>query len=265
MRKIEFNLMQIIVENEKSVERFVNPNKEMFDVIDRTSYSLDGTYYDVKYENQDEYLWLYFNYGKSFPRNDKIINVGTGEERDNSREVDEAELLGQLFVCYSYKKQLLYISSIKKKTVVESFLKENIGLNIEVKSFYKNKEEFISVLDKVDKIRFTQANNLFAQNSKQRQALIDLTGTDAPESFTIEASYNSHKLDGFLNTLFNCHEQSQIDALVICGRDESNMSFVYNLDSFCKKIEILVEKDDSGLYNPDSVKQSLLNNISDER
>ena len=266
MERIGFSLMQLIVESDVETERFVIPTKDFFDCIDNTPITNDGVYYEVECENNNEYLWLYFNFGKASPRNDKITNIETGEKKDNSRKNDEAELLDQLFVLYSYDKKILYISNSKKKKIVELLLKQNAKQDVSIKSFYKNPTEIISILKKVDKIKFTHTSNLFNQDSKERQALIDLTGTDAPESFTIEASYSTHKISNFLHVLFTGQEDNKISDLVICGRDESDFNFIYNTDSFSRRIDALCEKsNESGMFNPENVKQSLLNVIKNEK
>ena len=265
MEKIGFCLMQLIVESKIGPERFINPTKTLFDGLDKTSLITDDVYYEVECENCDDYLWLYYNYGKASPRNDTIINISTGKKKNNSRKNDEAELLDQLFVLYSYRKQILYISNSKKKKAVEQFLKQSTKQEILIKSFYKNPTEIMSILKNVDKIKFTHVNNLFSQGSKERQALLDLTGTDAPESFTIEASYNSHKITSFLQSLFRGQDESRISDLVICGRDESDFSFVYNVDSFSRRVDIICMRDEgSGLFNPESLKKELLKTIKDE-
>ncbi len=258
--------MQLIVESDVGTERFVNPTKDLFDSIDNTPITNDGVYYEVECENNNEYLWLYLNFGKASPRNDKITNIETGEKKDNSRKNDEAELLDQLFVLYFYDKKTLYISNSKKKKIVELLLKRNTKQDFNIKSFYKSPNEIISILKKIDKIKFTHKSNLFNQNSKERQALIDLTGTDAPESFTIEASYSTHNISNFLRVLFNGQEDNRISDLVICGRDESDFNFIYNTDSFSRRIDTLCEKiNESGMFNPENVKQSLLNVIKNEK
>ena len=258
--------MQLIVESSNTPERFVNPTKENFSCLENTSFHNDKIYYEIECEKQDEYLWLYFNYGKPSPRNDKVTNVETGQKKDNTRNIDEAELLDQLFALYHYNKNILYLSSSKKKKVVEAFLKEKTKLDMTIKSFYKNPDDVISILKKVDKVKFTQAKNLFTQDSIERKALIDLTGTDAPESFTIEASYSTHKIETFLRRLFDGQKNSKISDLLICGRDESNFNFVYNIDSFSRKIDVQSTKDnESGMYEPNSVKTSLLDTIRNEK
>ena len=266
MERISFSLMQLIVESEVGTERFIHPTKEHFDCMNNTSLTNDGVYYEVVCENTNNYLWLYLNFGKASPRNDKITNIETGDKKDNFRNVNEAELLDQLFVLYSYDKKILYISNTKKKKIVELLLEQNSKQDFTIKSFYKNPTEIISILKKIDKIKFTHASNLFNQDSKERQALIDLTGTDAPETFTIEASYRTHQITNFLRTLFNGHEANKISNLVICGRDESDFNYVYNTDSFSRRIDALCKKnDESGMFNPESVKQSLLNLIENEK
>lgn len=266
MERVSFSLMQLIVESEVGAERFINPTKDHFNCIENTPLTNDGVYYEVDCDNTNEYLWLYLNYGKASPRNDKLTNINNGDKKDNTRNIDEAELLDQLFVLYSYEKKILYISNSKKRKIVELLLKQNTKQDFCIKSFYKSPTEIISILKKVDRIKFTHASNLFNQNSKERQALIDLTGTDAPETFTIEASYSTHKISSFLYSLFNGKEENKISDLVICGRDESNFNFIYNTDSFSRRIDALCEKsNESGMFNPESVKQSLLNVIKNEK
>ncbi len=266
MERISFSIMQLIVESDVETERFILPTKDHFNCMENTPLINDGVYYEVVCENNNEYLWLYLNFGKASPRNDKITNIETGDKKDNSRNTNEAELLDQLFVLYSYDNKILYISNSRKKKIIELLLKQNTKQDFSIKSFYKNPTEIISILKKIDKIKFTHASNLFNQDSKERQALIDLTGTDAPETFTIEASYSTHKITNFLNTLFNGKEQNKISDLVICGRDESDFNFIYNTDSFSRRIDALCEKcDESGMFNPENVKQSLLNAIKNEK
>ena len=258
--------MQMIVESNVGPERFINPTKQLFDCIKNVSMTIDGVYYEVESENQEDYLWLYFNYGKATPRNDKITNIETGQKKDNSRKNCEAELLDQLFALYSYKKDVLYLSNSRKKKVIEQLLQQNAKQNVFIKSFIKSTDEIISILKKVDKIKFTHVSNLFNRESKERQALLDLTGTDAPETFTIEASYNTHNITNFLRVLFNGQEECKISDLVICGRDESDFNFVYNVDNFSRRIDVICERSgESGMFNPNNIKQSLLKTIENEK
>lgn len=142
-------------------------------------------------------------------------------------------------------------------------LHEQLKRSFITKSFFKDKEEFISILKSVSKISFTEAKELFNQSSPERKALTDLTGTDAPDKFTIEAEY-SHpfEIQPFLDKLFNSRDNDTLKELMICGKDESNFSVLYNQDTFLKRITIKCDKEESGKFNPDTVLNQLLGEVS---
>ncbi len=99
-------------------------------------------------------------------------------------------------------------------------------------------------------------------DSKQKQALIDLTGTDAPERFEISAKYPKNKsFIEFIKRLAQGKRENKINSLSICGIDESGFQSVYNVDSFQQKIKISCQKDANGKFAIDSVLDGLLKKI----
>lgn len=262
--KINFALLQMLVDSSTAIERFTSPTYENFASLksDTQWVGEDGSFYDVEIENTDKYLWLYFQFGNASPRSDTVTNVDTGEHLENQRKENEAELLNQLFVLYLYTKNTLYMSSTKKIRLLQQFLKDKINQDIEIKHFFKTPEDMIQVLESVSSIRFTSTANLFNANSPERKALVDLTGTDAPNTFTIEATYKAYKLKNFILDLINKRKNSQIQNLVICGRDVKDMELVYNIDSLTNRIEVFCEKQDkTGMFNANNVKSNLLNKV----
>ena len=202
-----------------------------------------------------------FEYGKPNPRDEKVTNIDTTQKRDNDRKKNEVELLNQLFVLYTDSKTL-YLSNAKKKKLLKKFLCDKLKEEVIIKNFYKTDNEIIQILKDVDKIQFTYVKNLFNQNYKQRQALKDLTGIEAPDKFTIEAEYKRSKpLVNWLEQLFVAKRDYQISELVICGRNEDNFEFVYNVDTFIRKFDINCPMDDNGKFNQSDVLEELLNNI----
>ena len=126
----------------------------------------------------------------------------------------------------------------------ENMIREKLPENFRVKKFLKSKDDFISILKEISEISFTDAENLFNQNSKKRQALIDLTGTAAPEKFTLDVKYSkgSNIID-FISELIKSREKSELDNLIIKGTDEDNFNFVFNVESFIQKIYIPCDKE----------------------
>lgn len=266
MDTINFNMMQMIVSSKE--ERFVAPTFNTFQSLSqKDNFTFNENYfYEVNIENKEEYLWMYFDYGKTKPRDINVTNIITGTKKDNHRGVDEVELLNQIFCIYYYKKHTLYMSNIKQKSIVEKFLKERLEIDVNIKYFYKTPEEFIDALISVDKISFTYVTDLFNADSRKRQALIDLTGTDSPDRFTIEAKYDKHSIKNFLRDLIKSKEKYEIKDLVICGLDDDKFGIVYNSETFVKKIDILCDKiEETGKFNEVTAKENIINKIRDER
>lgn len=267
MEKISFNLLQIIEETKTSGERFVNPDISFFNLLEEeTKYIFENNYYEVIILKDTDYIWMTFNYGNPNPRDEKVTNIETSEKRDNDRKENEVELLSQLFVLYD-NTRTLYISNAKKKKLLETFLKDKLQADLTIKGFYKTEKEIINILKDVSKIQFTHANNLFSQDSKQKQALRDLTGMDAPDKFTIEAEYKrSNPLTNWIEQLFEAKNNQQISDLVICGRNESKFNFIYNVDTFSRKLDICCNREANGKFKQECVLKELLKNLgSNER
>ena len=259
MEKIGFSLIHLIEETKEKGERFVPPTFNSFKNMKNSINTLiNDIYYDIKVQKEENYIFFAFEHGKSKPIDDKLTNIKTGDKKNNPRQNDEAELLSQLFVLYHFNKNILYISNSKKKTIFEQVLKQETDREFIAKNMYITKKEFIILLKSVDKISFTERHNLFNNDSKIRQALIDLTGIDAPEKFTIEAHYKkSIELKSFVKKLV----ETELKELIIQGTDEEGFNFIFNVDTFVRKLDVQCEKENNGKYNSESVRKSLIKAI----
>lgn len=266
MSKIGFNLLQLIVENMSLGERFSTPSADSFNELEESFHILlDDVYYEVIVEKEDDYVWFSFDFGKPDPIDDKLTNINTGSKKDNPRENDEAELLHQLFALYDFNKNLLYLSNLTKEKMFEKMLQEKLQKPFNTKKFFKPKDEFIKVLKEVSEISFTEARNLFNQDSKTRQALKDLTGTDAPEKFTLDTKYSKNSnITDFIEKLIKSKTDSELNELVIKGLDNDNFGFVFNVDSFVQRMIVTSEKNEKGKFNAALIKQELLKRLSNE-
>lgn len=268
MRKIGFNIMMLIEDRQSTKgERFLNPIPETFEKIDNSFHlSIDNVFYEVKIEKGESFIWFELDYGKPNPIDNELTNIKTGTKKENQRTLEEAELTSQLFALYDFKKELLYFSNLNKENVFTSILNKKLEKHLFLKRFYKQKEEFISILKEVDEISFTDAKNLFNQDTKRRQALIDLTGTNAPEKFTLSSHYfKASQLKHFIRDLFDSRARNELNELVIKGTDDNNFAFVYNVDTFMQKIIINVTRNDKGTFDSEKVKSKLINMLYNER
>ncbi len=130
----------------------------------------------------------------------------------------------------------------KKQSLISKVLKEKLQKDFIVKRLYKDINGFLSVLKSCSSISFTYSSNIFSRDSKKRQALIDLTGTDSPENFKIEAKYNKHLVKNFIMDLCGEKQNNELNSLIISGIDESDFAITYNADSFSKKIDLCCKK-----------------------
>jgi len=260
MDKLSFNILQIVEESQVSGDRFIYPNKETFKDIEEDFHRLiEGTYYEVIADDNEDFIWFSFKFGKPNPRDNHVTHVKTGEKRTNQRDTEETELLYQFFCLYNYNTNYLYISNTNKKNILKKIIHEKTDKKYTFKSIKKTADEFMSILNKVDKITFTETKNLFSQDTKRRQALVDLTGTDAPDAFTIEAEYGEQStIKKFINRLLTEQTNHTLKDLIICGSDEDDFDVIFNNDTFTRKVDIECKKDESGKYSADEVRESLI-------
>jgi len=266
MFEIVFSLMHMFEEVENDARRFIDVTVDSFsELTDRVSFSKDNTYYDVSIEKTDDYIYFVFNYGNPFPRDNELTNIHDGSKKENQRRIDETELNHQAFFLYHYEKQLLYVSNSNKKAMFVSILSNELSKKFFIKHILKNEEEFISLMNKCTSIKFTQKNNVLNYNNRIRQGLMDLTGTDVPEVFTIEAIFHRDSIIGFVRELIGLRKNYELDNLIICGLDESNFEVVYNIDTFNQKLKIKCSKDHNSKFNIDEVCRKLIEEINCER
>ncbi|MDR0206691.1 MAG: hypothetical protein LBI45_05485 [Bacteroidales bacterium] len=263
MAEIQFSIMQLIEESTSSGDRFVFPSKNSFAALDETIKFNDGqTYFEINIETTDDYMLFVFNFGNPTPRDNELTDVNTGAKRENNRTTTEAELNNQAFFFYHFQRNLLYLSNSQKKTAFEKMLKEKLNTDFKLKTLFKDINEFLNTLKECSRINFSHINDLFSSDSTKKQALADLTGTDAPNEFTITAKYSKHKIESFIRNLSQEKSNNKISSLIINGFDESGFGIVYNTDSFQQKIKINAAKDDNGKFKTDEVRNNLLNEIN---
>jgi hypothetical protein len=259
MSKLSFSTLQLIYESKNDSMRFNEPNYNLFNQIPTDFETTEnGVFYKLHSELDQNYFFLVAEFGKTDPHREKVVDVNTYKEEKNKRKVTQVELTNQSFLYYSFSTNLLYLSNTKHIKLFNNILVEKTGCNLFIKRIFINFAEFSSIIKSVHKIKFTGFNNLFSVDSKQFQAIRDLTGTSSPESFTIETNYSQGKISDFLHFLHLSKEENKIDKLIICGLDESDLETVYNVDTFTNQISIDCNKNDEGVYSYNEIKNQLI-------
>lgn len=267
MEKLSFSTLQLILESDTNAIRYNVAEKEAFvDIPYEFEYRANSTFYKIFTELTDDFFWLVAEYGKPEPHRDKWFDVTTSKEEENKRKTTQVELTNQSFLFYSLSSKLLFLSNSRHIKLMSKILSDKSNNNFFAKRLYVSFDEFIEIIDSVNKIRFTGFNNLFNANSKEFKAIEDLTGTSAPESFLLEATYKKGKIAKFLRRLNQSKTEQQIDKLVVTGADESGIETIYNADTFTSQFNILCSRNTEGVYEHNLVKTAILDKIDrDER
>lgn len=224
------------------------------------------TIFKPKYVKNDRYLSLRILEGKAKPRNPNVVNVDTGELKDNQRKEDEAEPISY-FALIDLKTSYIWINNSKKKNLIIRFIAELLKTsNIYFKSIY-NESEFIKSLKSLDQLQFSAAPDLFSNEFDLSRALAnDVFGYEA-DIATITLDYITNKpikerLKNFLRRTLK-HKDS-FNKIVISGRDKNNLGMLFNTNSFSRKIELKSSIDDDGMFIENELLDRLIEKIENE-
>ncbi|MBR1980701.1 hypothetical protein, partial [Candidatus Proelusimicrobium excrementi] len=230
------------------------------------SFVYNKTYLANVIKTQD-YLWIDFQYGNTYPRPNEIVDENTLKKRPNPRTPSQFEPNKQLFVLIKFDESTLYISDSKKKKFITDLLIEKIQHDISIKAFYKTVEEFYEQVNKISTICFTSVKrNLFSSKGTIQNALMDNYGMEEPEEFSIQAKFNisiGTKIKNVVNKLLNERSTGKLKKIIIQGLDDQGFSHVFNEGNFINKIEIFADKNSEGLYNYLDIKDKLWDKINE--
>ncbi|MCI5227417.1 MAG: hypothetical protein D3918_12350 [Candidatus Electrothrix sp. AX2] len=265
MAKINFSLMLLnqisSQQDDGGGERIISPRKDTFNGLIPKKKLVKGVLYKVSPLVTDDYIWISFDFGKPSPRDEHIINTKTMTSKKNPRKIEEAELINQFFFLYSFKKKTLYLSKLDKINFIENYFLDEIDKKFEIKSKFIKIDDFISTIDEINSIKFTRIKNLFNWQNKDlvKNGIVDLTGIECPDELTIIAKYSKcDKLKNFIRKIATSRKKNELDELIIKGRDEEKFNFVFNVNSFIKKITINITKEKNGKFEEEIIRNKIL-------
>lgn len=231
-----------------------------FNRDENTSFHIETTF-------TDSYAFFAMKFGKSEPRASTVTDVKTNKERENPRTIEEAELRNQVFVYYSYDKQMLFLSNQQQKLSFKKILENRLNnLVFEIKEIYGDIDSFIEAVKTVKEVRFTSTDDLFSNNQAQREALETLTGTLAPTRVTLkvdykESKYGIEKISNWLKGLNKSQQNHALKHLVVKGDNAEGFEQIFNTENLISKVAIKVNKDENGLVENQEVLDALLSEI----
>ena len=262
---LEFSALHIILENTSPTIDDLIPissvNEEEFEIGD-THYLITTSIIE------DRYFWIYAEYGKLLPYSEKVVNVKTHAVESNPRTPTQVETSKQLFGLYDPKSKNLFLSSQKKKQILEDYFKQALSKDVTIKTFFKSADEFCDKIKTISKIKFTTKRNLFNLKSEALSIFPnpnDIFGLGITEDYTLEANFADAKLTNrfvsFLKKAVGWKNECQTESLICIGLDDKQVETIFNIDAFIQKIIIPLKKDDRGIFDPNMVCQTLIQEI----
>jgi len=232
----------------------------------------DGYTYLISTKNDDNLLWVSFEFGASHPHPEHVIDKSKDNEKViNPRTEDQVEPTKQLFCVYREAEGNLYVSDSRKRLFLEKFLNDlQPDHPIYVKRVIIDPEEFLAQLKIVDKMKVAAKTDLLSQTGHLFQPVQDIFGLGAPEYFEISASYGMRVEDRVKKIFRDFHnetKQGTVQKFICIGKNEEGIETVFNTENFTQKIVIYLYKQENGLFKPEEVKTEILqqlNKLSDK-
>ncbi|MBN1969082.1 MAG: hypothetical protein JXR48_00750 [Candidatus Delongbacteria bacterium] len=255
-----FSSYQIIIDDDYiNISKF----KKRFATDEKFTKHISELNYDFYSYFRQNYFILYIEYGKPNPRPEEVVNTDTGEKENNPRQSNQYEP-EQCFALLDFNNSIMWLSNGSKKSVILSFLNENFNEStIVIKDIY-DEEEFLKNIKILENLKISVLpNRLFVDTNTLSKALLEnIYGYEADYA-TLSLSYNKKKnlknLKSKLRQILS-HKEA-FKAITISGRDENNLSMLFNDKIITKKIKIKAEIDNNEVFNKDSVFAELINKI----
>lgn len=265
MTTIDFSALHLVIDNE-------SPALEILKVVfgeSTDTFQFNDDYYRIsKSITDNKYFWFYAKYGRKSPYSTTVINTINHNEEPNPRTKDQVEPDKQLFGLYCAEEKVFFLSNTKKKMLLELYFKSKLDKDVVIKTFYKDVDEFVKIIQKVDRIKFVAKSNLFSIDGEIMKIFPspkDLYGLGMPDDFSLEANFPGvNKTDAFvekLKKMVGWKDSCEADSLVCIGRDDKNFETIFNADSFTQKITITASKDQQGMHDEIIVRDSLMRRI----
>lgn len=259
MEKISFSQMFLFKKNNNflNVEDFKNLPKE-------DKYDKNGVFYIIETEIiENSFVWIYMRYGKPKPYSDELLDTQTRLILPNKRQPNQAELRNQLFLLYSIQEHILYISDIRKASVLKDYLNERTNLGFECQRIFKTPEEFVEIIDNLKEISFTFLPKS-ESNDKVYDKIPDFFGHDSPSVFSMKLSYDGvdMKIIDKINFLKKMKEnKNKFKRITYRGKDKDGENTAFNWDSITRKLTIEATADDNGFFMRNHIKLELIKEI----
>lgn len=245
------------------------PTKRVFEQVkDKgTQFYRKGKYlYKVEQEFISErYYWMYFQYDNENLYSDIVLDTSDNCEKQNPRPKSQVELRSQLFACYDFRTETLYVSDYAKKNVVSNYIADMLQVETNVKNIFKSLDDFMAANKRLKTITFTQKRVIQATAPDSiLKKVANVYGLDLPEHAKIKLDYGAspigivkHKMQDWKRL----RDEGEFENIVIVGIDDDGIENSFNFSTMVSAIEIELSKNDDDRYDPIVVQPLLIREL----
>lgn len=201
-------------------------------------------------------LWMYIQYDNKEIYNEEVVNETNRRKEKNPRSRTQVELKKQLFAAYSLRHHICYITNIKKRKMLSSYLTNVLQIEVLIKNIYTSIEEFESHTRYIKEAKFTHYNNLFSQETGMFAAIQNIYGLGSPRRLQLSVEYNNTPVKELITALRKLNEKNrrgEAQDIVIIGVDDDGMEQSFDLSTVINNLVIEVKKHDNGRYDNEEV------------
>ena len=214
---------------------------------------------------EDRFLWLYCEYDNSKLYNENVFDGVNDEKVENPRSKNQVELKKQLFACYDISTGFIYLNNLEKRGFISHYIQDILQKNVVIKNIYSSLDDFQNAVKFIKALKFVQKRNVMniAKDSIFEQ-FNNIYGLDNPERVKMQVEYDNTPIGQLKNMIQNVKAKKftgEFEDIILIGRDDNDVEQSFDFSSLMKSIEVTVDKNDNGRYDPNSIKNEFLNKI----
>lgn len=239
-----------------------------FKEIDNEDYRVKTNIYKITIQKlEDRFLWIYAKFGETLPYSNEVFDAEQEQIVSNPRNKTQAELNKQIFSLYDFQSSTLFLRNENSKTFLEKYFKETLEKDFVIKAFFKNPQEFMESIAKIQKITFTSKRNVITSQVKLFDKIENIFGLGQPERFYIRMDYQGRKktdeMIEFFQELKEKKDNLEIESLVVIGEDDNNVKSMFNIENYIQIAKIDASKNENGMYDENVIKNNLILKIKE--